>query len=140
MNYIAMAVGFVLATVINIGAHAATADAGAHPAPDYVEFTVHDIARVKAFYGAVFGWSFTDYGPAYTSFDDGRIGGGLTTEGVPAPGGPLIVFYVADLDATLAKVKAAGGVIVKPSFLYPGGRRFHFKDPDGTVIAAWSEK
>ena len=134
MNYIAMAVGFVLATIISVGAHAAP------PTPDYVEFTVHDIAASKAFYGAVFGWSFTDYGPAYTSFDDGRIGGGFTTDGVPAPGGPLMVFYVADLDATLARVKAAGGTIVKESFTYPGGRRFHFKDPDGNVIAAWSEK
>ena len=133
MNYIAMAVGFVLATIISVGAHAA-------PAPDYVEFTVHDIAASKAFYGAVFGWSFTDYGPAYASFDDGRIGGGFTTDGTPVPGGPLMVFYVADLDATLAKVRAAGGVIVKPPFTYPGGRRFHFKDPDGNVIAAWSEK
>ena len=136
MNYIAMAVGFVLATIISVGAHAAPAA----PTPDYVEFTVHDIAASKAFYGAVFGWRFTDYGPAYASFDDGRIGGGFTTEGTPVPGGPLMVFYVADLDATLAKVKAAGGAIVKEPFTYPGGRRFHFKDPDGTVIAAWSEK
>ena len=136
MNYIAMAVGFVLATIINVGAHAAPPS----PTPDYVEFTVHDISASKAFYGAVFGWRFTDYGPAYTSFDDGRIGGGFTTDGTPASGGPLMVFYVADLDATLAKVKAAGGVIVKPPFNYPGGRRFHFRDPDGTLIAAWSEK
>ena len=136
MNYIAMAVGFVLATIISVGAHAAPLA----PTPDYVEFTVHDIAASKTFYGAVFGWSFTDYGPGYASFDDGRIGGGFTTDGTPAPGGPLMVFYVADLDATLAKVKAAGGTIVKPPFTYPGGRRFHFKDPDGNVIAAWSEK
>ena len=135
MNYIAMAVGFVLATIINFGAHAAPL-----PTPDYVEFTVHDVARAKAFYGAVFGWSFTDYGPSYASFDDGRIGGGFTTDGTPAPGGPLMVFYVADLDATFARVKAAGGVIVKSPFSFPGGCRFHFKDPDGAVIAAWSEK
>lgn len=135
MNYIAMAVGFVLATIISVGAHAAPPST-----PDYIEFTVHDIARAKAFYGAVFGWSFTDYGPSYASFDDGRIGGGFTTDGTPVPGGPLMVFYVADLDATLAKVKTAGGTIVKPPFSFPGGRRLHFTDPDGTVIAAWSEK
>jgi len=135
MRFVSMVAGFVLASIITIGAHAAVpADA------DYVEFTVHDIARAKAFYGAVFGWTFTDYGPAYTSFDDGRIGGGFTTEGSPRPGGPLIVFYAADLDATLAKLKAAGGVIVKPPFAFPGGRRFQFTDPDGTEIAVWSSK
>ena len=130
MKYISAAAGFVLATLITLGARA---QPPAHP--DYVEFTVHDIAKSKAFYGAVFGWTFTDYGPGYASFDDGRIGGGLTTDGTPHPGGPLIVFYAGDLDATLARVKAAGGVIVKPPFTFPGGRRFHFTDPDGIEVA-----
>lgn len=135
MRFVSMAMGFVLASIIIIGSRAAVpADA------DYVEFTVHDIARAKAFYHAVFGWNFTDYGPAYASFDDGRIGGGFTTEGTPRAGGPLVVFYAADLDATLAKVKAAGGAVVKPPFAFPGGRRFHFTDPDGTEVAVWSQK
>lgn len=30
---------------------------------DNIEFNVGDIARSKAFYGAVFGWAFVDYGP-----------------------------------------------------------------------------
>ncbi|MEI9994136.1 MAG: VOC family protein [Rhizomicrobium sp.] len=143
MKYVSMAAGFVLATLITLGAspgsQAAPAAQAAAP-PDYVEFTVADMARSKAFYGAVFGWHFTDYGPAYASFDDGRIGGGFTTQGTPHPGGPLVVFYVADLDAALARVRAAGGTVVTPPFAFPGGRRFHFTDPDGTQIAAWSEK
>ena len=108
--------------------------------PDYVEFAVHDIAKSKAFYGAVFGWSFTDYGPGYTSFVDGKLGGGFTTDGTPRPGGPLMVFYVSDLEATLARVKVVGGTIVKPLFAFPGGRRFQFNDPDGYEISAWSDK
>jgi hypothetical protein len=107
---------------------------------DYVEFAVHDIAKSKAFYGAVFGWSFTDYGPGYSSFIDGKLGGGFTTDGTPRPGGPLLVFYVSDLEATLAKVKSAGGTVVKPIFAFPGGRRFQFTDPDGYEVSAWSEK
>jgi predicted enzyme related to lactoylglutathione lyase len=106
---------------------------------DYVEFAVHDIAKSKAFYGAVFGWSFTDYGPGYSSFVDGKLGGGFTTDGTPRPGGPLLVFYVTDLETTLAKVKSAGGTIVKPIFAFPGGRRFQFTDPDGYEVSAWSE-
>lgn len=108
--------------------------------PDYVEFVVRDIAKTKAFYGAVFGWAFTDYGPAYTSFADGSLGGGFTTDGTPRPGGPLMVFHVDDLEATLAKVRAAGGAVVKEPFAFPGGRRFQFTDPDGYEISAWSEK
>jgi predicted enzyme related to lactoylglutathione lyase len=135
MKFVSMAAGFVLASVLVFGARA---ELPAHP--DYVEFSVHDLARSKAFYGAVFGWRFVDYGPTYTSFDDGRIGGGFTTDAPPRPGGPLMVFYAADLDATLARVTAAGGAIVKPPFAFPGGRRFHFSDPDGYEIAVWSEK
>lgn len=134
MRYASMAIGFVLAAIISFGARA---EPPAHP--DYVEFTVHDIAKSKAFYGAVFGWHFTDYGPGYASFDDGRIGGGLTADGVPRPGGPLVVFYADDLEAVLARVKVAGGAIVKPVFSFPGGRRFHFTDPDGIEVAVWSE-
>ena len=108
--------------------------------PDYVEFSVHDISKAKAFYAAVFGWTFTDYGPGYTSFADGRLNGGFTTDGTPRPGGPLMVFYVGDLEGTLAKVQSAGGAIVKPIFAFPGGRRFQFTDPDGYEVSAWSDK
>src|SRR5207244_2152730 len=38
---------------------------------DYIEFAGGDIAATKAFYEQVFGWKFTDYGPEYTSFEDG---------------------------------------------------------------------
>ena len=43
---------------------------------DNIEFTVTDIARAKAFYGAAFGWTFTDFGPEYCEFTDGRLKGG----------------------------------------------------------------
>lgn len=45
---------------------------------DYVEFNVADIAAAKAFYGSAFGWRFTDYGPNYCEFDDGRLKGGFS--------------------------------------------------------------
>ena len=88
----------------------------------------------------MFGWRFTDYGPGDASFDDGRIGGGFTADAAAHGGGTLIVFYADDLDATLVKVTAAGGTIVKPPFAFPGGRRFHFLDPDGYDVAVWSQR
>jgi len=107
---------------------------------DYVEFNVTDIARAKAFYGDAFGWQFTDWGPGYSSFADGRLEGGFTTEAPPAPGGPLVILYATDLADTQARVESAGGRIVKPIFEFPGGRRFHFADPDGYELAVWSDK
>jgi uncharacterized protein len=110
------------------------------PAMDYVEFSVHDIARAKAFYGTIFGWQFTDSGPGYTSFTDNGLGGGFTTDGTPNPGGPLMIFHVDDLAAALARAKSVGAVIVKPIFSFPGGKRFQFRDPDGYEIAAWTQE
>jgi predicted enzyme related to lactoylglutathione lyase len=105
---------------------------------DYIEFPAVDIAKTKAFYIEVFGWKFTDYGPDYTSFEDGRLTGGFTKERRVA-NGVLVVLYASDLAACEAKVKAAGGKIVKPIFEFPGGRRFHFTDPSGNELAVWSE-
>ena len=60
---------------------------------DYIEMNVADIERSKAFYGKAFGWTFKGYGPSYCEFADGRLTGGFTTQGKPAPGGPLVVLY-----------------------------------------------
>ena len=106
---------------------------------DYIELPATDIAATKRFYVDVFGWKFTDYGPEYTSFEDGRLAGGFTKAGTVATGGPLVVIYADKLEAVEAKVRQAGAAIVKPIFSFPGGRRFHFSDPSGNELAVWSE-
>jgi predicted enzyme related to lactoylglutathione lyase len=107
---------------------------------DYIEFPAADIAATKRFYEDVFAWAFTDYGPDYTSFVDGRIAGGFTKETQVRPPGPLVVIYAEDLAAVQEKIQAANGKIVKPAFEFPGGRRFHFTDPGGNELAVWSDK
>ena len=106
---------------------------------DNIEFAVSDIARSRAFYGKAFGWTFTDYGPAYCEFSDGRMTGGLA-KGTPNPGGPLVMLYADDLAETQRSLEDAGAKIVKPVFAFPGGRRFHFQDPDGYELAVWSNR
>lgn len=105
---------------------------------DNIEFNVADIARSKAFYGEAFGWSFTDYGPAYTEFSDGRLTGGFTTGEPVRPGGPLVILYADDLEQAQRRVEAAGARISRAVFAFPGGRRFHFIDPDGYELAVWT--
>lgn len=107
---------------------------------DYIELPVSDVAACKRFYSNAFGWTFTDYGPDYTSFEDGRLAGGLTKAEAVGTGGPLIVIYAIDLEATEARLRQAGGTIVKPAFSFPGGRRFHFADPSGNELAVWSDR
>jgi hypothetical protein len=114
---------------------------------DYVEFSVGDIGRSRDFYGKAFGWSFKDYGPSYCEFSDGRLTGGFALGGKGNPGGrvrtgggPLVILYAKDLAGTQGRIETAGGRIVKPIFSFPGGRRFHFADPDGYELAVWSDK
>lgn len=106
---------------------------------DYVEFNVADIGRAKAFYGQAFGWRFTDYGPNYCEFDDGRLKGGFTNMETPRPGGPLVILYADDLESALNGIENAGGKILRPITGFPGGRRFHFSDPDGYELAMWTK-
>ena len=97
------------------------------------------MVRTKQFYGAAFGWKFEDYGPGYTSFFDGRLAGGFNTE-TPGPArGLLLVIFAGNLTAAQEKIKSAGGTIVKEIFSFPGGRRFHFADPNGNELAVWSD-
>ncbi len=87
----------------------------------------------------MFGWSFTDYGPDYTSFVDGRLSGGFKKTNDIVQGQTLIVIYAKDLDGVKEAIKSNGGEIVLDTFDFPGGRRFHFKDPNGNELAVWSE-
>ena len=106
---------------------------------DYIEFGVTDIARTKQFYQQVFGWTFEDYGPDYTSFQDGRLSGGFTKDAPVRPANPLVVIFATRLEDTEAKIKQAGGKIVKQTYSFPGGRRFHFSDPSGNELAVWTD-
>lgn len=112
-----------------------------HGKLNYVEFPCQDLARTKAFFETVFGWTFTDYGPDYTSFAGQGLDGGFFTSPLrarTATGSALLVFYSDDLEQTLARVQQAGGEILQPIFSFPGGRRFHFAEPGGNEFAVWS--
>ena len=105
----------------------------------YLEFPATDLEATKAFYGKVFGWTFQDFGPDYAAFEDGCLAGGFTRDN-PGPGtAPLAVLFNKDLEAARARVAAGGGKIVKEIFGYPGGRRFHFSDPSGNVLAVCTD-
>jgi predicted enzyme related to lactoylglutathione lyase len=107
---------------------------------DYLEMPGGELGKVKDFYGKAFGWRFIDYGPTYAAFEDAGLDGGFQADADAAPKMPLPVLFATDLEAMQAKVEAAGGEVVVPIFAFPGGRRFHFRDPAGNELAAWSER
>jgi predicted enzyme related to lactoylglutathione lyase len=113
-----------------------------HHKIDYIEIPTPDVAKSKDFFRKLFDWEFHDYGPDYTSFDDGRMTGGFrSADAAPtiADGSILLVFYAEALEDALPRVRELGGEITKDIFNFPGGRRFHFLDPAGVEYAIWSD-
>jgi predicted enzyme related to lactoylglutathione lyase len=99
---------------------------------DYVEISVTDMAAAQDFYGRAFGWQFTSYGDGYAGIRTAAEQDEVTH------GGPLVLLYSDDLDATLTAVTEAGGTIVNGPYPFPGGRRFHFADPSGNELGVWA--
>jgi predicted enzyme related to lactoylglutathione lyase len=105
---------------------------------DYVELSVGDGLRSRAFYESAFGWTFQNWGPEYLALHDSvREAGGLRVE--VERKAPLVIVYADDLEAVRAQVVRAGGKILGPDHEFPGGRRFHFVDPDGNELAVWTK-
>lgn len=116
-----------------------------HHSLNYVELTVTDLAAAKSFYADAFGWRFVDYGPEYagivSAVDGGEEVGGLLLASETRPsGGPFVLLYSADLDATADAVVGAGGTIVQEAYAFPGGRRLHFADPSGNELGVWASQ
>ncbi len=109
---------------------------------NYIELPAADLAAVEAFYSGAFGWSFTSYGPEYSAFNDGAFDGGffkVDKRSRTEDGAALVVLYATDLEATRERVLAHGATICREIFSFPGGRRFHFEDPNGNELAVWSD-
>jgi len=109
---------------------------------NYIEFPMTDPASIKAFYNKAFGWEFTDWGLNYISFNGANVEGGFNREeGVrPEKPGVLVILYANNLEEKLEDVRGANGKITQDIYSFPGGRRFHFQDPNGNELAIWSEK
>ena len=113
-----------------------------HHTIDYIELNVSDLPATRSFYEAAFGWQFNDYGPEYAGIraadGEGEVGG-LNATGTPSPGGPLVMLYSDDLDASVLAVGQAGGAVTNGPYGFPGGRRFHFSDPSGNELGVWAK-
>ena len=114
-----------------------------HHCVDFIELgaaTGDDLARAKMFYQSTFGWKYKEWGDEYVDTQDSGVGTGINADASHRPKQPLVVIYTDDLAATHEKVTGSGGTLTKPLFSFPGGRRFHFKDPAGNELAVWSDK
>ncbi|WP_244928271.1 VOC family protein [Nocardioides sp. W7] len=133
-----------LAELVEVWTDAVATDGGQrhpHHGIDYVEIGVTDLAAAKQFYAAAFGWEFNDYGPDYAGIrapsGRGEVGG-LNPHRPAASGGPLVLLFSDDLDATAEAIRAAGGTVTEGPYDFPGGRRLHFTDPGGAELGVWA--
>ncbi|THF54303.1 MAG: VOC family protein [Methylophaga nitratireducenticrescens] len=109
---------------------------------NYLEMPSRNLDVTKQFFSEAFGWSFVDYGPDYVAIENAGLDGGFFKSDLVATtanGSVLVVLYSSELENTVEKVKNAGGKITQNIFSFPGGRRFHFTDPNGNEYAVWSE-
>jgi uncharacterized protein len=102
---------------------------------NFIELPARDLGAARTFYSTVFGWELTDFSPSYSCTMTGNVDLGLQGDMNEAPRMPLPVVLVDDIEAAQTAVAEAGGTISKPVFAFPGGRRFHFLDPNGLELA-----
>jgi len=110
---------------------------------DYIELPAGNLDAIQSFYETAFGWSFTDYGPEYRAFTDKKMDGGFYLSdrcSSTKNGAALVIIYALKLESTRERVLSSGGAIIKDIFSFPGGRRFHFTDPNGNELAVWSDQ
>ncbi|MDL2402832.1 VOC family protein [Rhizobium mayense] len=104
---------------------------------DYLEFPSTDGLKTRRFFEEAFDWSFVSYGPTYHAIEAAGIDAGIQGNAAEATDAPLPVVRTTDLEAAQRAVELAGGVVTRPAFNFPGGRRFHFREPGGCEMAVW---
>jgi predicted enzyme related to lactoylglutathione lyase len=97
---------------------------------------VTDLARAKAMYAALLGVEPQADSPYYVGFEaEGQQIGLVPVSGAQGMTSPVAYWHVADIQAKLAEVSAAGASVQDPPREVGGGRLVAtFTDPDGNVL------
>lgn len=119
-----------------------------HGTPSWIDLGTTDPESAQQFYSAIFGWEYdrnpTDQGTDYIM---ARIGGKaaagmmqlsdeMTEMGMPPAWSTYVT--VSDLDGTMDKVVAAGGMVHMPTMqVMESGRMAVIGDPTGAAVCLW---
>jgi predicted enzyme related to lactoylglutathione lyase len=115
--------------------------------PNWIDLSTSDQGAAKEFYGELFGWTFDDqqmpdgvYSMALKA--NGLVGAistlppELAAQNAPAMWNTYLA--VDDVDATMARVDAAGGkTVMAPFDVMDAGRMAFIIDPTGAPLALW---
>jgi uncharacterized protein len=104
---------------------------------DYFELPSSDNAKSRDFFGKAFGWTFVQYGSTYDEIHGAGLLGGINGDAADRSVSPIPVIRTADIEQAERDVVAAGGVITRKPYDFPGGRRFYFREPGGAELAVY---
>lgn len=104
---------------------------------DYLELPSPSAEQSRAFFEQAFGWSFVDYGGTYAEIRGAGLLFGVNADTADRSVAPIPVIRAADIEKAEKAVIAAGGVITRPIYDYPGGKRFFFREPGGSEMAMY---
>jgi predicted enzyme related to lactoylglutathione lyase len=103
---------------------------------------VSDLATAKVMYAALLGVSPQTDESYYVGFEaEGQHIGLMPRGGPDGMTSPVVYWHVPDIEAKLAEVTAAGGVVKEPARDVGGGRLVAtVTDPDGNVLGVLQDK
>jgi len=104
---------------------------------DYLELPSSDAKKSRGFFQSAFGWSFADFGGTYAEIRDAGLLFGVNADPEDRSSAPIAVIRTDDLEKAERDVVKAGGVITRPAYDFPGGRRFYFREPGGAELAVY---
>ena len=112
----------------------------------HFEIIGKDPAKLRSYYGGLFGWEFDTNSPVAEAVSQAGNYGFMTPDGDGIPGGvgggkgyeSHAVFYVGvpDVEAALRKAESLGGQRRMGPAVKPGGGLTvaHFTDPEGNLV------
>ena len=122
-------------------------------APCWVDLATTDQVAAKAFYGALFGWSYEDMSmdqEGHQHYSMASLGGSYAAAvytqqdeqrqmGIPPHWS--VHLTVDDVDATTGRVTGLGGtVLMEPFDVFESGRMAMLSDPTGAAVALWQPR
>ena len=108
----------------------------------YLEIPARNVQESARFYQDALGWAVRRRGDGATAFDDGvNEVSGTWVLGRPPAAEPGLLLYVmvADADASVERVLAAGGEVVQPVDRSGEDVIARFRDPAGNVLGLFEQ-
>ena len=111
----------------------------------HIEIPADDPGRAKAFYEALFGWTFPPEIPGFAGYHmfttpagEEGLGGAIGKRGEMAPEKLRTYVHVTSVDDALSRIIELGGTVVEGKTEVPGQGWFGvFADTEGNELAVW---